>query len=277
MASREIFWNIPFGEVVYLLAFVVIAAVVYGVYRRVRMWRLGRKDDRLSNLPSRAWNVFVKTMADGLWHRRIVRSRYVGVMHLLIFGGFALLLIGPLLDFTSDHFYRFLKGNVYLGVSLMLDVGGLLVLAGVGMAAYRRYVMRPAKLNNLLDDAVALTLLAVILITGFAVEGLRIAASELDTHSDWSVWSPAGFVFAQAFNPLGEDVNLSLHQGFWWGHMLISLGAIGYIFLSFSRLAHIVVAPVNMFLRTTGGRASLSLSRSARSQLKPLGQQKSRT
>jgi len=257
MASREVFWNIHFGEVVYLLAFVVMAAVAYGVYRRVRMWRLGSKDDRLSNLPSRAWNVFVKTMADGLWHRRIVRSRYVGVMHLLIFGGFALLLIGPALDFTNDHFYRFLEGNVYLGVSLMLDVGGLLVLAGIGMAAYRRYVMRPAKLNNLLDDAVALTLLAVIIITGFAVEGLRIAASELDTHSNWSVWSPVGFVFAQAFHPLGEGTDLRLHQAFWWGHMLISLGAIGYIFLSFSRLAHIVVAPVNMFLRTTGGKGVL--------------------
>ncbi len=257
MASREIFWNIQFGEIVYLLAFIVVAIAAYAVYRRVRLWRLGSKDDRLSNLPNRIWTVFVKTMADGLWHKRIVRARYAGIMHLLIFGGFALLLIGPLLDFTSDHFVHFLKGNVYLGVSLMLDVGGLLVLAGLGMAAYRRYVIKPAKLDNLLDDALTLTLLAVIIITGYAVEGLRIATTELDTHSDWAVWSPVGFVFAKAFSGLGEDVNLSLHKGLWWGHMLISLGTIGYVFLSFSRLAHIFVAPLNMFLRSTDGKGVL--------------------
>ena len=79
--------------------------------------------------------------------------------------------MGPFLDFMSEHVYHFMEGNVYLGVSLMLDMGGLLVLAGLGMAAYRRYVVRPAKLNNVLDDAVALTLLAVIIVTGFAVEG----------------------------------------------------------------------------------------------------------
>jgi Fe-S oxidoreductase/nitrate reductase gamma subunit len=257
MASREIFWNIEFGEVVYLLALTVMAIAAYAVYRRVRLWRLGSKDDRLSNLPNRVWTVLVKTMADGLWHRRIVRVRYAGIMHLLIFGGFGLLLIGPLVDFISDHFVHFLKGNLYLGVSLMLDVGGLLVLAGLGMAAYRRYVIRPAKLDNLLDDALALTLLSVIIITGYAVEGLRIATTELDTHSDWAVWSPVGFVFAKAFSGLGQDVNLGLHKGLWWGHMFISLGTIGYVFLSFSRLAHIFVAPLNMFLRSTDGKGVL--------------------
>ena len=111
MASREIFWNIQFGEIVYLLAFIVIVVAAYAMYRRVRLWRLGSKDDRLSNLPNRVWTVLVKTMADGLWHRRIVRARYAGIMHLLIFGGFALLLIGPLLDFTSDHFVHFYVSN----------------------------------------------------------------------------------------------------------------------------------------------------------------------
>ncbi len=257
MASREIFWNVQFGEIVYVLAFIVIAIAAYATYQRLRLWRLGSKDDRLSNLPSRIWTVVVKTMADGLWHKRIVRSPYAGIMHMLIFGGFALLLIGPLLDFTSDHFVHFLKGNVYLGVSLMLDLGGLLVLAGLGMAAYRRYITRPAKLDNMLDDALVLTLLSLILITGFAVEGLRIAATELDTHSDWAVWSPVGFVFALAFSGLGENATLNLHTSLWWGHMLISLGTIGYVFVSFSRLSHIMVAPLNMFLRSLNGKGVL--------------------
>ena len=257
MASREIFWNIRLGESVYLLGFILVVVVAYALYRRFRLWRLGSRDDRLKDLPTRVWTLLIKTGADGLWHKRIVRDRYAGLMHLLLFGGFALLLIGPFLDFVSDHFVHFLKGNVYLAVSLLLDVGGLLVLAGGGMAAFRRYVLRPAKLGSLLDDAVTLTLLALVIVTGFAVEGLRIAATELDAHPDWAPWSPVGFVFASAFSGLGEDVNLALHRGLWWAHMLISLGAIGYVFVSFSRLAHVVVAPLNMLLRSTDGRGVL--------------------
>ena len=256
MASREIFWNIHFGGIVYLLGFILVAVVCYALYRRFRLWRLGSKDDRLNNLGSRI-RTFVATMADGLWHRRIVRDRYAGLMHLLIFGGFGLLLMGPFLDFVSEHIVHFMEGNVYLGVSLLLDVGGLLVLAGVGMAAYRRYVLKPTKLDNMLDDAVALTLIAVIIVTGFAVEGARIAATELDAHLNWAVWSPAGFVFALAFSVLGEDAVLALHRGLWWGHMLISFGAIGYVFLSFPKLAHIFASPLNMFLRSMDGKGVL--------------------
>jgi len=257
MPSREIFWNIQFGELVYLLGALLIVAVVYGLYRRLRLWRMGSEDDRLRDIPGRVRAFIIKTKVDGLWHKRIIRNRYAGVMHLLIFGGFGILLMGPFLDFMSEHVYKFMEGNVYLGVSLMLDVGGLLVLAGLGMAAYRRYVVRPSKLNNALDDAVALSLLAGIIVTGYMLEGLRIAASELDVHPGWSVWSPVGFVFAKAFYPLGTDVNLALHKSVWWGHMLVSMGGMGYVALSFTKLAHIFASPLNMFLRTQGSKGVL--------------------
>jgi Fe-S oxidoreductase/nitrate reductase gamma subunit len=256
MASREIFWNIQLGEIVYLLGLLVVAIVSHALYRRLRLWRLGGKDDRLSDFGSRI-QTFIGSVADGLWHRRIVRDRYVGVLHVLIFGGFALLLMGPFLDFVSEHVVRFMEGNVYLVVSLLLDLGGLLVLVGVDMAAYRRYVIRPPRLNNLLDDALTLTLLSAIIVTGFIVEGLRIAATELDAHPGWAVWSPVGFIFAQASSGLAEDVNLALHTGLWWGHMFISLGTIAYVFGTFSRLAHILVAPLNMFLRPLDGKGVL--------------------
>ena len=251
MASREIFWNIQLGEIVYLLGFILAAVVCYGLYQRLRVWRLGSKDDRFSNLGSRI-RAFVVTMADGLWHRRIVRDRYAGLMHLLIFGGFGLLLMGPFLDFVSEHIVHFMEGNVYLGVHLVLNVGGLLVLAGVGMAAYRRYVIRPAKLDNMLDDAVTLTLLSVIIVTGFVLQGLRIAATQLDTHPDWAAWTPVSFVLAEAFSRLGNNVILPLHRGLWWGHMLISFGPLAYVFVSFSRLSHVMASPLNMFLRSIG-------------------------
>src|SRR4030067_2800630 len=104
MASRWIFWNIERGEIVYLLGFMVVGLVCYALYRRLRLWGLGSKDDRLNNLGGRI-RVFLATMADGLFHRRILRDRHGGPMHALIFGGFALLLMGPFLAFLSERVY----------------------------------------------------------------------------------------------------------------------------------------------------------------------------
>jgi Fe-S oxidoreductase/nitrate reductase gamma subunit len=250
MASRGDLWNIQFGQLVYLFGFLLIVAVVYGLTHRLRIWRLGSQDDRLRDLPSRFRAFIIKTKVDGLWHKRIVRNKYAGLMHLLIFGGFGVLLVGTSLDAIDTHAYHFLEGNIYLAFSLATDVGGLLMLAGLGMAAYRRYVTRPAKLNNVLDDFVAITLLAVIIITGYTVEGLRIAASEMDAHLGWSVWSPVGLAFAVAFHPLGHNVLLTLHKTFWWTHMLIAMGGMAYVAVSFTKLAHIAASPLNMFLRT---------------------------
>ncbi|MGD0765463.1 MAG: heterodisulfide reductase-related iron-sulfur binding cluster [Dehalococcoidia bacterium] len=257
MASRETFWNIQFGGVVYLIGFVLMVVVAYALIRRLRIWRLGSEDKRLTNITGRFKTVVVRSMIDGLWHRRIVRDRYAGVMHVLLFGGFGLLLMGPFLDAISEHVYKFLEGNVYLAFSLMLDIGGILVLAGVGMAAYRRYVIKPSKLDSRLDDGATLALLALIIVSGFMLEGLRMAVTELDAHPGWAVWSPGGYVFAVAFHPLGDNVNLALHQELWWTHMLVSMGTMGYVFLSFPKMAHVFTAPLNMFLKTTGGKGVL--------------------
>jgi hypothetical protein len=45
--TREIFWNIPAGSKVafYVLAAVSLGLFGWGLYRRVRLWRLGRPTD----------------------------------------------------------------------------------------------------------------------------------------------------------------------------------------------------------------------------------------
>ena len=39
--TREIYWNITGGTLIYLFALVAAGFLVYGVHRRLRLWRLG--------------------------------------------------------------------------------------------------------------------------------------------------------------------------------------------------------------------------------------------
>ena len=252
MPSREVFWNIQYSNVVYILAAIGLSFLVFSIYRRYKLWRLGRPEDRFGDMGRRI-GVFIRTVVvDVLAHRRFLRDLYPGVMHFMIFWGFVILLLAAALDAVTHYANLHLVGAPYLWFSLITDIGGLLALIGVIMAAYRRYVLKPERLNTVLDDGIGLALLAAILITGYMVEGLRQAATELTSHPDWAVWSPGGLVFAKAFAGLNQASLLFWHRFLWWFHAALAIGAFVYIAVAFSKLLHIFVSPLNIFFRSLG-------------------------
>jgi Fe-S oxidoreductase/nitrate reductase gamma subunit len=174
------------------------------------------------------------------------------MMHLMIFWGFVILLLASAVDATTYYINRHITGAPYLWFSLIVDIGGLLVLFGIIMAAYRRYIWKPKGLNTVIDDGIVLSSIAVILITGYMVEGLRQAATELTHHPDWAAWSPGGFVFAKAFAGMSQSSLLFWHRFLWWFHSALTIGAIIYIALVFSKFQHFVISPLNVFFRSLG-------------------------
>jgi len=273
-ASREVFWNISYGEITYVLAVIAVAILAHSIYRYYRRWRLGLPAHRFNRLGRRAWEFIVVTVIDGLMHRKffgiddgvkpgsarrwLPRELFAGSAHFLIFIGCIVLVIGAFLDFISHYFFHFLHGSVYLGVSVAVDCFGILVIIGVVLAIIRRYVVKPDRLDNQWDDLVALLLILVVVISGFVVEGLRIAATELRFNPEWAPWSPGGYVLALGFRSFSQSALLAWHAGMWWFHMLLSLGAIVYVALFASRLFHIIWDPVNVFFRNLEPRGALT-------------------
>ena len=266
-ASREIFWNIAFGPfILYPLGVAALGILIYAIYRRTRLWRVGKADNRTDNLGKRIWNFIVTGVVDVLFHRRFFREPYPGIMHFLIFAGAGLLLLGAFLDFVSHYLFHFIHGGVYLAFGLAWDIGGLFILIGAIMAVVRRYIQKPERLNTILDDAVILSLIFVVVITGFVVEAFRLIAAtpeglsqpEFYSHPEWARWSIVGYLIASLFAGLAEGTRVAWYVGLWWFHVLLSLGAIFYVCLSFSKLAHILVSPVNVFFRSSRPKGALA-------------------
>ncbi len=236
----------------YLLAAIAVAFWLSTLYKRYKLWHIGKPDDCTKDIGKRIW-VFIRTIiVDVLAHRRFLRNPYSGIMHLIIFWGFIILLLGSAIDAFTYYSGLHLKGNPYLWFSLIVDIGGLLILAGTIMAAYRRYIWRPEGLVTIFDDGIVLSSMALILITGYMVEGLRMAATEINSHPEWAVWSPGGLIMAKAFSGMNHESLLSWHKFMWWFHALLSIGAFVYVGLVFSKLQHIIVSPLNIFFRSLG-------------------------
>ncbi len=254
--TREIYWNISGIVWMYVLAVVAIAIFVYGFYRRYRLWKVGQPEVRWDNVGIRLRLVLKYAVGQA----RVIRKAYPGVMHVLIFAGMTILFIGTLLvmlqaDVLDPLFsVRFLKSTFYLFYSVSLDVFGVFAIGGLLLAAYRRLVLKPQHLPSKRDDAIIITLLLLILISGYTIEGLRIAV----TRPAWALWSPFGYFLSLGFGALGltPETMKTWHAINWWSHMLLGMAFIAYI--PFSKLAHLMTAPANIFFQQLGPKGALS-------------------
>ncbi|MCK4386262.1 MAG: hypothetical protein KAW52_08375, partial [candidate division Zixibacteria bacterium] len=178
--TREIFWNVGSGVriPIYLLGLIVVIILVYGLVKHIRLWRIGKPENRID----KPFKRILSFLLFGLGHKRILKEPYPGIMHLFLFWGFLVLLIGTAIIFFQEDFTKlffnktFIFGNFYLVFSFLLDLFGLLAIIGVLLALFGRYVLKPKRLDNKFEDALVLILLFFILLTGFTNEGLRIAS-----------------------------------------------------------------------------------------------------
>jgi Fe-S oxidoreductase/nitrate reductase gamma subunit len=254
--TREIYWNIPpIGVVImYLLAAVALAVMGYGIWRHVRMWRRGRPAARLHPVGPRVRAVLLHVFA----HGRLLADRIAGAYHFALFWGFVLLFAGTTVVFIHQDFkIRIMQGPFYLYFqSLVLDLAGLAAAVAVAAALIMRYLVKSPRLRRgLWSDALILWLFEAILVTGFVVEGLRIAG----TRDPWGAWSPVGYGIAGLAGAAGmTDAAIRAgHAGVWWVHFVLSMAFLAYI--PYSKLFHLVLAPVNTYLRPLANPAGVAV------------------
>jgi len=251
--TREIYWNITAGFLIYGLALIALGFLGYGIYLRLRLWRLGKAAVRFDHLPERLQGVLVEVFG----HRRQLRNPLPGIAHLFIFYGFFVSLIATSLiaiqEWTGIHF---LRGNFYLIFSLVSDLFGILGVIGLSMALWRRAVLRPAHLHSVMDDWVALTLLLLIFLQGFFVEGLRIAATEIYQQPNLAPWSPGGYAVALITQNLGLRQLEAIHRFNWWFHAGTAFIFLGY--MAYGKLGHILFGLINIFFRNLEPSGKLS-------------------
>jgi len=259
LPHREIFFDIRFGWIIYIFAAIAVVAFVYAVYHRYRLWKVGKKGNPSVSQGKRFLTFIYTGFVDGIVHRRIIRDFYPGAMHALLFWGASLLLLGTAMDVINHYITtplgaNFLQGNTYFAFSFLDNLGGVMLLVGVIIAFVRRYIQKPSRLDNIFDDATALTFIFVIVLTGFILSGLRIRVTNYPPQ--WDEWRFLGFAFSKAF--AGGSHLVGWYQGMWWFHAALVIGAITYISLAFHRLTHIIVSPVNAYFRSLTPKGALT-------------------
>jgi Fe-S oxidoreductase/nitrate reductase gamma subunit len=257
--TREIYWNVGHGALtlvpMYLLAIIAIGLLAKGAMARIAVYKQGLALNRFDQ-PGRRLGLMLENV---LLQKKVIGVAWPGLLHGIFFWGFFLLVIGTTLiviqaDFTDLFFdIKFLKGTFYKLFSVTLDLAGLACLLMLGGLLLRRYAFPPEGLETKKDDAIMHGLLFAILLSGFVIEGARMAVTELGTPLE--PWSPVGLVVANALSGMSESGLRLLHKLTWWVHLLMVMGF--FVLIPLTKFRHILFTSSNYFFSDLGPKGKL--------------------
>jgi len=197
--------------------------------------------DRSDRVGERLAGVFE---AVGL-HRRLLMRPLSGALHALIFASFVALLAAIVQDFGSGLFPGFsiapAGGGTWIG--LFQDVFATLMVVGVGMAAYQRYVVRPSRFqgSNASDASIIYVLILAIVVAMLLEAAFAILGGAP------SAWRPVAGTLASALSGFGLPA-LTMQSVFYWAHIGAILAFLVYI--PGSKHRHMFLAAPNVFFRS---------------------------
>ena len=238
--TREVLWNISHSWLLYVLFALALLTAANGFYRRLETWVRGLPANRFDR-PLERLLLLLKNAAA---QRRTVRERYAAVFHTFIFTGFIILTAATTVVMLHHDFgLNIMRDGFYLWFqSFTVDVFGALTLAGTGIALWRRLSLKPKKLVYTTEANLILALIFMIVLTGFLIEGWRIAA----TNDAWGAWSPFGYLVALISKPLLSEAALrAAHATVWWTHAVLFFGFLAWA--PYTKMLHVITGPLNIY------------------------------
>lgn len=214
---------------------------VYLIYNLVN---LGQGTLGLDRLPGRIRDLAVK----GFGQRLVIREPS-GWWHFFIFWGFFVLTFGTLEGLIRglighDFTWAFL-GPIYPFMNMMQDFFATIVLIAIGAALYRRFVIKPKRLegplSHQLDALVILGLIAFLIVAFFGMGVLFQRPGFMPM-----TWTLRALFHGGNAAPTIEEAGTPFYA-FEWLHNLVVLGFLCYI--PYSKHLHLVTALPNLFFR----------------------------
>lgn len=246
-ATRAIMWMIPFWMKVAMYLSLAIATYVFvkGFMTKYRFVTAG-KDPR--SLFPKKFNIssFLTTI---FFQGKVPRDGFVNVYHSLIFWGFLTLFIATeLVAIHADTPFKVYTGTTYKVISFLADIGGLLVLLGIGLAYYRRYIQKKQFLSATRpnQEKFMYGMLIALIVIGYVLEAIRIHVTGMPPGERF--WSPVGYTFASVFgliNPAQGSLIIS-YQMLWFLHMVNTMAFVAS--LTHSKFFHILIIPFNALM-----------------------------
>lgn len=250
-----------FEKVILFLAIVIaLYHFTTALIHKVQLLMLGKNENRFGEIQKRI-KLFVEYV---LLQKRVFKDPVYGAMHAVFFWGFLFITLETInfigQGFDKD-FHLPLTGNGYfLGAVEFVEC---LVLVGLGMAFYRRLVVRPNNLSLNFDGIIILGFISGLMLTALFKDGVEIAMANTPgtvfTNAEAaSHYGPVivGSLISNLFMGLSAGTQHALHNTFWWIHTIIVL--VFLVYIPASKHSHLLASLFTVFFGRTKPYGQLS-------------------
>ncbi|MCJ7746162.1 MAG: (Fe-S)-binding protein [Desulfobacterales bacterium] len=242
----KVFLPIIIGFLILFIGLLTVSVLSFW-WRHYRLWYLGKEENRSDHRATRLKTLFAVTFG----HVRFWKELYPGTMHFLIFWGAILIFLGKIVRlFSYPLGLTNPPQNIFKYASFVSEIGGLLVIFGGCMAVYRRYIVKPSRLETKPTNTLIYLGGIVLLITGYLIKGYRIALVGGSVVPDWFSWAPISYLISRFFLILPT---VPLNELLVWHRVLIhALPAFlffAYVFITHTPLQHFFLSPINIYFR----------------------------
>jgi len=229
-----------------LMTAFALYSFVMGIKERYNVLALAKPENRFDQPGKRLSG----TLSIVLGQRRLLKDLGPGLMHIMIFWGLTVFSLG-ILQFILEGLF---PGTTLplLGRSpyfyLLVDVFGVLAVAGMLISAYRRYVAKVPRLGvgDWAEERVIVALISGIVLmvaSLFIASGANAGAVDEGRYA----LAPVSGALAALFASMEQSARLTVYEIFWWLHVAMALGLM--VFFRYSHLVHPLAAPINIYLR----------------------------
>lgn len=234
----------------YACVVVVIALFVWGLVRRYRAYaRGGASLWAAVNGAALSWGPRVgRMLRDVVAQTKVRERRLPAALHLPLFYGTVLLFIGTVIVLVNEDVLRWfgdfrIGGLFYVVFEAVLDLAGLALVVGVSVALWRRLVTRPEYLVLKLSTSLVLLGLLFMGLTGFLLEGYRIAAQ---APNDWASAAFVGSAVSALMNgwASADGAPVAAYQVLWWVHAAAAFTLI--VGAAWTGFSHLFLVPANV-------------------------------
>lgn len=227
--------GVPARAVLWLLALVAFGLFGWRVAAYIRVLARARPEPRWDRLPARIQRFVVEV----LFQRKLLEEPLIGIAHLLIFWAFVF--------YATSFFWNLVRGllpflpvpyaDQAYAMALALELFGVIGLAALAVAAFRRYVLRPPRLEQTRDAGIILILISVVLLSSLVGAGAAVLSGE--AHG----WRPVASAVAGLLAAAGVESAQAggLVVAMWWLHMVTVLGFL--VYLPYSKHLHLLASP----------------------------------
>jgi Fe-S oxidoreductase len=224
------------------------------VRRLIKYLSLGQPDNRFESPMAR----LRKTLVVAIAQSKILREPLAGFMHAFIFWGF-LVLLSSVLESIGEGIgagfsFHFL-GSLYEPLAFLQDLFCGLVILSVLVALFRRYVLRPERLElagHSSLDATFILMMIFFIMLGLLGQNATRLVMEGSTSAGARFLSGA---LMPLFASMPRESLQAWFEVFWWVHIAIVLVFMNY--LPYSKHLHVLTSIPNVYFSSSKPRGAI--------------------